>query len=479
MDLPPLNGYILQNLDRINLVLGKNGCGKSSLLRSIDKCLFNKGTIGKVKYITPERGGNLIYDPGIDNTISQNPTWLMDTRRTNRFDQFRQQSMAQYRNLELLSLREIEKDKKLRLDLDHTFDTYVDKINMLLDSVEIIRAKSGFKIILQTNGTEISSDKISSGESELISLSIECLVFQKEVVPNKPNLLLLDEPDMHLHPDLQYRFGILLKSICSIENTYILIATHSTALLSALAEESYTRFEFMTLGQKKFNFKTIREAYNKILPIFGAHPLSNVFNEKPLLLVEGEDEERIWQQAVRTANAKLKLYPCSVGGKANLNEHEDEAVSIMKAVYEKAKAFSLRDGDGIDEDISDKPPLVRARLNCYSSENLLLTDEALAIIGSCWDSARVGIEKWMQDNTSHPHFDAMRSFAQSSFDRRLSNIKTIRNDILGILGCDKPWEVVVGKAIASIAESNNHTYSEGKMADFLGKKVVENFLVTE
>ena len=198
MDLPPLDGYTLQNLDRINLVLGKNGCGKSSLLRSIDKCLFNEDNIGKVKYITPERGGNLIYDPGIDNTISQNQNWLMDSRRTNRFDQFRQQSMAQYRNLELLSLREIEKDKNLRLDLDHTFDTYVDKINMLLDSVEIIRAESGFKIILRTDGTEISSDKISSGESELISLSIECLVFQKEAVQNKPNLLLLDEPDMHL-----------------------------------------------------------------------------------------------------------------------------------------------------------------------------------------------------------------------------------------------------------------------------------------
>ncbi|MDO9579291.1 MAG: hypothetical protein Q7J06_01810, partial [Bacteroidales bacterium] len=191
------------------------------------------------------------------------------------------------------------------------------------------------------------------------------------------------------------------------------------------------------------------------------------------------DEERIWQQAVRTANGKLKLYPCAVGGKPNLNEYEDVSVSIMKAVYEKAKAFSLRDGDGIDEDISDKPPLVRARLNCYSSENLLLTDEALAIIGSCWNSVRIGIEKWIQDNTLHPHFGAMCSFAQSSFDRRLSNIKTIRNDILGILGCDKPWEVVVGKAIASIAESNNYAYSEGKMANFLGKKVVENFLVTE
>ena len=182
---------------------------------------------------------------------------------------------------------------------------------------------------------------------------------------------------------------------------------------------------------------------------------------------------------MRTANGKLKLYPCSVGGKANLNEHENEAVSIMKAVYEKAKAFSLRDGDDIDEDISDKPPLVRARLNCYSSENLLLTDEALAIIGSSWDSVKMGIEKWMQDNTSHPHFDVMRFFAQSSFDRRLFNIKTIRNDILGILGCDKPWEVVVGKAIASIAESNNYAYSEGKMANSLGKKVVEKFLTTE
>ncbi len=477
MDLPPFSDFTLQNLDKINIILGKNGCGKSCLLRSLDENLVNNKTIGKIKYITPERGGSLIYDPGIDNSISQNPQWLIDTRRQNRFDQFKQQSMAQYRNLEILSLREIEKNKELRLKLDFTFDSYIDRINTLLDIVAIIRATAGFKIIQRSNDKDVASNKISSGESELISLSIECLVFQKEAIANKTNLLLLDEPDMHLHPDLQYRFGNLLKTICSGTNTYILIATHSTALLSAFAGEQYTRFEFMVPGQKSFNFKAIQQAHSRILPIFGAHPLSNIFNEKPLLLVEGEDEERIWQQAVRTSNGKLKLYPCSVGGKSFLDEHENEAINIMNAVYEKAKAFSLRDGDGIMDEITDKPPLLRTRLNCYSSENLLLTDESLAIMSSNWDTVKLGIEKWVRDNQQHPHFDSMSYFMQSSFDRRGTNIKTIRNDILGIIGCDKPWEVIVGKAIASIIDSSSHNYSDGKIAKFLGKKIVETLLL--
>ncbi|MFZ5500605.1 MAG: hypothetical protein ACOY58_01655, partial [Candidatus Micrarchaeota archaeon] len=72
-------------------------------------------------------------------------------------------------------------------------------------------------------------------------------------------------------------------------------------------------FTFFTVEDElEFDFRAISDLYRKILPVFGAHPLSNVFNRAPILLVEGEDDERIWQQAVRTARGRLKLFPCSV-----------------------------------------------------------------------------------------------------------------------------------------------------------------------
>src|SRR5215471_12790239 len=93
----------LINLHRFTILLGKNGSGKSTLLRSLDR------NDSAIKYITPERGGTLKYEPNIDNNIQQNPTWLSETRRRNRYESFRQQSAAQFRNLEILFLRELER----------------------------------------------------------------------------------------------------------------------------------------------------------------------------------------------------------------------------------------------------------------------------------------------------------------------------------------------------------------------------------
>ncbi len=71
---------------RFTVLLGKNGAGKSTLLRTLVPHGGNR-----VKYVTPERGGTLTYEPNIELTMSNNPQWLVDTRRVNRSDNFRQQ----------------------------------------------------------------------------------------------------------------------------------------------------------------------------------------------------------------------------------------------------------------------------------------------------------------------------------------------------------------------------------------------------
>ena len=56
-------GYELSGLRKINVVLGKNGSGKSRMLRDLDAKLVGEAVDRKAKYITPERGGPLIYEP--------------------------------------------------------------------------------------------------------------------------------------------------------------------------------------------------------------------------------------------------------------------------------------------------------------------------------------------------------------------------------------------------------------------------------
>jgi len=57
----------------------------------------------------------------------------------------------------------------------------------------------------------------------------------------------------------------------------------------------------MRPGDTDLQFAPIDDGLRKVLPVFGAHPLSNIFNQAPVLLLEGDDDERIWQQAVRSS----------------------------------------------------------------------------------------------------------------------------------------------------------------------------------
>jgi len=321
----------------------------------------------------------------------------------------------------------------------------------------------------------VQPQDISSGESELISLGIECLVFERECVPNASNFLLIDEPDVHLHPDLQARFARFIEELASAGKFSLLIATHSTALLGAMSEDSQTRLAFMRFGETEITFSPVGDAHRKVLPVFGAHPLSNVFNQAPVLLVEAEDDERIWQQAVRSARGAIKVYPCGVDGINELAAFEAEVVKILESVYDFAVGFSLRDRDLGPTEISDLGPIKRLRLNCRSAENLLVSDEVLARADLSWGVLQSRIDEWLTSNTTHPHYAAMRAFQGTGFDRSNSDLKEIRNDLVGLMGSNKPWEVLVGQTIAGLGGDPGNI-APCSIRTFLGSRVCQLLL---
>jgi len=221
------------------------------------------------------------------------------------------------------------------------------------------------------------------------------------------------------------------------------------------------------------SFEAAGPALKAVIPIFGAHPLSNVFNRRPILLVEGEDDERIWQQAYRTSQGEINVWPCPAGDIQSLNEYEEKARSILGAVYDDAVAFSLRDRDVHPYHIDDLGPVIRMRLNCKASENLILTDDVLEGSGTDWSKLKSSLEKWLAENVDHPQHSAVVDFKDGGWDRRNANLKPLRILLLAVMGSQKPWEVAVGQTIAQLKKSTN-TDEQNSLRDFLGKKLVLN-----
>jgi ABC-type cobalamin/Fe3+-siderophores transport system ATPase subunit len=381
MDLN-VNSFVLNNLSNINIILGKNGSGKSYLLKQMEVGLQGRETSGKIRYISPERGGLLRYEPGIDQNISDNPNWMTETRRNNQTGNFRQQSATLFRRLELLVLREIEHDQFQPGYIPRSFQTNIDLLNTLLERVCIERDENkAFKIIERDTNQLTTPENISSGESELVSLGIEFLAFAKECVEGKFNALFVDEPDVHLHPDLQDRLARFILAAFRDKPITLVLATHSTALLASLAEDKDARVAFMKRKNMTLAFKPVSDADRAILPIFGAHPLSNIFNQAPVLLIEGEDDERVWQKAIRSSNGRIRVFPSVVDGVTHFAEFETEVNNIIGAVYDSAMGLSLRDRDLQPELIDDVGHVIRMRLSCRAAENLMLANEVLASTG--------------------------------------------------------------------------------------------------
>lgn len=468
-----VEGKCLRNLGQINVILGKNGCGKSTILRYFDQRRLSIPGVAQVKYISPERGGSLESSSGVFDSLRNNPQWGSDVLRVNRVDNFRQISFAEFQMLETLVLRSIESDHEIRKDFSNNFDNTMGIINQLLDNIKLVRdPRSGFEIRGTNNTEKRNPQTLSSGESELISLGIQILSFayqaDHESNRTKENLLLLDEPDVHLHPDLQVRLMKLLIEATKNKPIKTIIATHSTAILGAL-NQSGGRVHFMKKDQDELTFVPIDDQLKNILPVFGAHPLSNVFNQSPILLVEGESDVRIWQQAVRSSEGKIKLWPCGVGTKNKMDEYEDKVSAIIDSVYDSAKAFSLRDRDNDLCEIDDKTNVVRFRLNCCEAENLVLSDDVLASLKTDWEQMKNAIRLWLEKNTNHVKYSAMKAFAVS-FDRKNAKVKDMRLIFIDLAGSNKPWEVVVGQTISELSASSSRT--EGSLVDFLGTKII-------
>ena len=467
------DGNQISGYGDINVILGKNGSGKSTLLRLMDTKL--SGDACCVRYITPERGGQLIYEGSIDTNRSHSVNWLEDSRRGNQWEHFRQSSVSEFRNLEILVLRAIEHEEKVRRSA-FTFDDEIEKINLILDRVKLLRSeKAGFDIQAKDGEQSTTAAELSSGESELISLAIEIIYFsylcKTDRYKDRENWLLLDEPDVHLHPDLQYRLMRLLTACMEDTRGKVVIATHSTTILSSLFNLAENiRIGLKQIEARQVKFEPANQVWKSILPVFGAHPLSNVFNERPPLIIEGEDDERIWQTAIRSSQGRISVFPCVAGNVQSMSEYEATANAVVKNVYEHAKAFSLRDGDGTLEDIGDLDVVVRFRLQCRNAENLILTDDVLCDLGIDWDTLQGKMEKWIHDNLGHPQHEDARKLRDEGWDRRNADLKNLRNVIVGVSGSTKPWEVSVGRAIAKLPE--RRFSSEHCLANYLGDKVV-------
>jgi ABC-type transporter Mla maintaining outer membrane lipid asymmetry ATPase subunit MlaF len=471
---------LLTNLNNINVIMGRNGAGKSRFLREIEEANRYSNELFNVRYVSPERAGSFRRDGNVLTNMSNDPNWLRTTRAVNQASNFKAASAMLFREAETLYLRRLATTPEIRMDPTRNFETdRLSKVNQLLTNISLEMGNADFEFRSLGDGQTISPDGISSGESEAVALAAEILHFFDTIDSTRFNILLLDEPDVHLHPDLQARLGKLIIAMLDefkdhVDSIAICLSTHSSPLVCSLADSQY-----VSIGTKSFAVDTVElkpasAELRKIAPFFG-HPLSLSLSEDVALILEGEDDERVWQQAARTSQGRIKVFPVLAGSVDQQGELETFCVGLLGTLYDNPVAFSLRDGDGVtDQPIEHRPPIKRYRLQCYAIENALLTDPCLAVMGTTWEGFVAAAAKWVGDNPAHRDLALVKELAASDDRLQHKKVKKIRQLVCAVLECRKPWEVVVGQAIGAL--TNEDLANSNMLVSFLGVEMVSDII---
>jgi len=172
------------------------------------------------------------------------------------------------------------RDFLYRLDKEHSDNTVIEeaiinqKVKDILSNIHLV-TNGSFKedkenIMFMENGLEkpIPLFNVSAGMKPF--LIIKRLLELGEI--KEQNVLILDEPEIHLHPEWQLQFAEILVLLQKEFNLTILITTHSPYFLNALEvySKKHEREKYCNyyLAQNKEDYSIVEDVTNKTNEIY-------------------------------------------------------------------------------------------------------------------------------------------------------------------------------------------------------------------
>ncbi|OQW70262.1 MAG: chromosome segregation protein SMC [Proteobacteria bacterium ST_bin11] len=192
----------------------------------------------------------------------------------------------------------------------------------------------------------------------------------------QPTTILLDEPDAHLHVNLQREILDYFKKKSLVRNTQFLIATHAEEFVRGINASQIISL----LGQKSKRVNSTPELIRAMADVSNEE-YTRLIASPYILYVEGESDERIlraWaeQCGAQTAMDKVCFKSMGGGGKQNMKSRVDDHFEALKQLIPEVSRLMLFDYDSSDEAFHPEPqnPTL-AEWKRKNIENYLLVPE--------------------------------------------------------------------------------------------------------
>ncbi len=463
--------WMLRGLRDITVVFGRNGAGKSKMLRAIHGQASTKGTFP----IAAERGGDWAYDQGISQSELSSTTRGSTRAQQNAAPNYRRESVSRIGSL-MTKIGFVAGTAENSLKNDHILSEMSEHLSALLPEFKIIATQENphYKLSrLNASNGEFANvgnpvNDLSSGETETLTLGLDLLTacYLWELENQNERVLLIDEPDPHMHPELQNHFAKFLFTLVDRFQAQIILATHSTTLLSALGRIGFNRVGVLYLSnsidvQQVHQFDNYLKTLSGVL---GGHALVGPLFGAPLLLVEGDDDNRIWSQVSRhPANRNIfAVLPCDGDDILNYQPVLEQLFASLREDTSKPAGYALLDNDKSIPTHGKYVHIPFIKLSCHESENLYLTDEVLASMKLSWEDAKGRLKSRA---TEFPDIEP-RLLDCENWDRKSDDIKDLIGPIATILDdVGLHWTHQVGRAIGQRRPRN-------ELEDFIGETVM-------
>ena len=382
-------------LPRVMIVTGPNGCGKTTLLDNLRRAA---GAAGPILYVGPHRtsrrqqvqmrylsqprlsmrtlysSGKLPGFEGIDIPSRNRDAWGFDEAS----------SFLKY------GLCQIELDRQTalteRFDRDGEIEggAVPDIWEPLREMAENLLPHLHFHHIDVSNRDQIRClwrvhakdlivdiDELSSGEKSIIQLFfplIEHRIYSrldeikgtKTESGNESVCVLMDEPELHLHPILQGKILDYIRIVSIRDRTQFILATHSTIIVEhANSDELFLlRPSELTPGNDNqlFRIATNEEKLVLLRDVFGS--TANLTAMRPILVVEGQSVD---EASRRPADARIfaflsdrfnQLTLLPSGGRSECSTLAQSLTEILKSYSPHLKALAL-----VDRDLDEAAPV--------------------------------------------------------------------------------------------------------------------------
>jgi len=178
-----------------------------------------------------------------------------------------------------------------------------------------------YEINLERNGRQFPINQASSGEKEIFNFLLGIFAFNI-----RNGLVIIDEPDLHLHPKWQTILVDLFQELSSVNNNQFLIVTHSPTFINERTIENVFRVYIdnetsRVIQPERSSLPKVKD----LLHIVNTFNNEKIFFADKVVLVEGIGDRLIFQRLIKECqkNNQEIVEILEVHGKQDLLKYRD------------------------------------------------------------------------------------------------------------------------------------------------------------